>query len=64
MATEDAVVPDTVKVKDDEFEDASDDVEFKVGTNDKDKQLTIQPRWRTRVFASICLRRIIGKPIF
>ena len=48
-----------VKVKDDEFEDASDDVEFKVGGNDKDKQLTIQPRWKTRVFASICLRRII-----
>ena len=59
VATEDAVVVETVKVKDDEFEDASDDVEFKVGGNDKDKQLTIQPRWKTRVFASICLRRII-----
>ena len=26
---------------------------------EKDKQLTIQPSWKTRVFASICLRRII-----
>lgn len=59
VATEDVLAVETVNVRDDEFEDASDDVEFKVGGNDKDKQSNIQPRWKTRVFAAICLRRII-----
>ena len=46
------------KLKDsaDEFDDASAGI---LGGNDKDKQSNIQPRWRTRVFAAICLRRII-----
>lgn len=59
VATEDAIAAETVKVKDDEYEDASDDVEFKVGGKNDDKQSVIQPRWKTRVFAAVCLRRII-----
>ena len=59
VATEEAPGPEVVKVKEEDFEDAADDVEFKIGGGDKEKQLAIQPRWKTRVFASICLRRII-----
>lgn len=44
---------------DDDFEDASDEIEFKVGGGDKDNQQSIQPRWKTRVFAATCLRKII-----
>ena len=47
------------KAKEDEYEDASDEIEFKIGNNEKDRQSNIQPRWRTRVFAAVCLRRIM-----
>ena len=43
----------------DDNEDDSDDIEFKVGNSDKDKQSNIQPRWKTRVFAATCLRKIL-----
>ena len=47
------------KMKEEEYEDASDDIEFKIGNNEKDRHSNIQPRWRTRVFAAVCLRRIM-----
>jgi len=65
VATEDSLYsggPTAANSKDkadDEFEDASDDIEFKLGGGDKDKQSNIQPRWKTRVFAALCLRKII-----
>ncbi len=43
---------------DEDFDD-SDDIEFKVGGGDKDSNQVMQPRWKTRVFAAVCLRRII-----
>ena len=57
VATEEnTTANDGIKIKDDEFDDASAGI---LGGNEKDKQSNIQPRWRTRVFAAICLRRII-----
>ena len=55
---ENTTANDGSKMKDaaDEFDDASAGI---LGGNEKDKQSNIQPRWRTRVFAAICLRRII-----
>ena len=57
-----ALSPMTTDNKDkpeEEFEDTSDDIEFKVGSGDKDKHSNIQPRWKTRVFAATCLRKIL-----
>jgi len=40
-------------------DDDGDDVEFTHG-EDSSVQATVQPRWTTRVFAAICLRKIIS----
>ena len=37
-----------------------DDVEF-TGGQDSSAHVTVQPRWTTRVFAAICLRKIISE---
>lgn len=39
--------------------EASDDIEFKIGGSKEEKHEVIQPRWTTRVFAAVCLRKII-----
>lgn len=43
---------------DDDDDAANDDEEFTVGS-DVEENLSIQPRWPTRVFAALCLRKII-----
>ena len=43
---------------DEDDEGANDDEEFTVGA-EVDEGLVIQPRWPTRVFAALCLRKII-----
>lgn len=47
---------------DDEERDASDDVKFTTNADDPEaarRALMIPPRWSTRVFAALCLRKII-----
>ena len=45
---------------DNDDNDDDDDVEF-TGGQDSSAHVTVQPRWTTRVFAAICLRKIISE---
>jgi len=50
---------DSANDNEDDKDDDGDDVEFTHG-EDSSVQATVQPRWTTRVFAAVCLRKIIS----